>query len=180
MPTIFQLQQPSTVTNNHLAHELNRLGVPFVRTEAAAASVAPIPPATLLAGLAASDEARLRLALIPLLLVLPEYAVHAPEAAAQLSPASRLVFVCYYTAAMLLQQLHAGRIRQLLGETSPLPDLFAAELGVPIVGLPTQRLTMLAARHAALGGDNINWLGTYHHGAERLFVYLEKAARWPG
>lgn len=165
-------------TNHTLAQELDRLGVPFVRTESGAVPATPIPPETLLAGLAASDEARLRLALIPLLLVHPEYAPHASEAAAQLSPAARLLFICYYTAAMLLQQLHAGRIRQLLGEPRPLPDLFATELGIPTVGPLHQRLTTLAARQAHLSGDAINWLGTYQHGAERLLVHLEKQRLW--
>lgn len=162
------------MNNNHLVHDLDRLGIPFVRTEAEPASAAPIPPVTLLAGLAASDEARLRLALIPLLLVHPEYAAHATEAAAQLSPAARLVFICYYTAAMLLQQIHAERLQTLIGPRPSLPDHFSDELGLTKTGPPFQRLQRLAVRHTVLSNYPINWLGTYQHGAERLLVHLEK------
>lgn len=171
---------PRTITDDHLAHELHRLGVPFVRTEADNTPPAPIPPEDLLLGLATSDEARLRLALIPLLLVHPDYAVHAPHVATQLAPPARLLFICYYTAALLLQQLHTGRLQTFFGPAAPLPDLFSTELGLPTVGTPAQRLAILAARQAALSGEPINWLGTYHHGAERLFTHLEKAALWPG
>jgi hypothetical protein len=166
--------------NNHLAHELDRLGVPFIRTGAEPASPASLPPASLLAGLAASDEARLRLALIPLLLVHPEFAPYAPETAAQLPPPAHLRFACYYTAAVLLQQLQAERIQHLLGNAAPLPDLFSAELGVPTAGAPAERLAALAARHATLSGEPINWLGTYQHAAERLLRHGERLRGWTG
>jgi hypothetical protein len=59
------LAQP-TVAN--LAAELIRLEVLFLRSRTPGAQAMQLPPAMLLAGLAASDEARLRLALIPFLL----------------------------------------------------------------------------------------------------------------
>jgi hypothetical protein len=166
------------ITNERLAHELGRLGVPFVRSQASDRPPVPIQPADFLAGLAASDEARLRLALIPLLLIHAEYAVHAPDVAAQLESPPRLCFICYYTAALLLQRLHADRLQTLVGPQPPLPDHFSHDLGLPTASQPHQRLQLLAARHAALSGYPINWLGTYQHGAERLFKHLEKARLW--
>lgn len=168
------------LTSDHLAYELGRLGVPFVRSETGAALPTSIPPAQLLAALAASDEARLRLALIPLFLMHPDYAAHAPEVAVQLAPVPRLLFRCYYTAAMLLQQIHAERLHSIVGPLVALPDLFSSELGLPQVGRPLDRLQLLAVRHASLSGYPINWLGTYQHAAERLLTHMEKAAQWTG
>lgn len=59
---------------NQLVAELNRLDVYFLQDETAPVMTAPMPPATLIMQLATSDEARLRLALIPLLLRHPEFA----------------------------------------------------------------------------------------------------------
>ncbi len=56
----------------------------------------------LLKALAQSEEARLRLSLIPLFLEHSEYAAHVQAVARQLDPAARLTLQCYYTAAVWL------------------------------------------------------------------------------
>ena len=53
-------------TEAALAAELDRLGVPFVAAGAGDVLPSPLPAAELVAALAGSREARLRLALIPL------------------------------------------------------------------------------------------------------------------
>lgn len=90
----------------------------------------------LLALLAASDEARLRLALIPLLLRHPEYAGHATAALRLMPPAAQTYPKCYYSAAVLLQEKHRRRLETVLRWLDLLPDLFSTELGLPDKRIP--------------------------------------------
>jgi len=164
-------------TAEQLVSQLNNLGVHFV-TGGDPAPVTPLPPADLMAELARQPEARLRLALIPLLLSYPDYGAAAPECAAQLNPPSRTTFQLFYTAAVLLQQIYAAQLRVLLGPQPALPDLFSADLGVPAEENPQRRLYHLALRHRALTGLATNWYGTYLHAVERYFAPCAKEALW--
>jgi hypothetical protein len=137
-----------------------------------------LSPPELLAGLAQHPEARIRLALIPLLLHQPHFAADVAPVAARLSQPARRTLKLFYTAAMLLQRLHAARLQTLLGPHQPLPDLFSAELGLPATDNIQVQLKYLAARHQALTGLDANWLGTYTHAAARFLTRLEKEARW--
>ncbi len=74
-----------TPTDDHLVADLARLGVLFLRTRATREATPPLALATLLAGLAASADARVRLLLIPLLLAWPDYADFLPDALPGLS-----------------------------------------------------------------------------------------------
>jgi len=113
-------------------------------------------PAQLLKALAQSEEARLRLSLIPLFLEHPEYVAHVQDAARQLEPAARLTLQCYYTAAVWLAKKY-----HLSG--TPLPDVFSEELGLNPVEDPEANLQALAKRHKELSGSFVNWLSTYQH-----------------
>ena len=119
----------------------------------------------------------MRLALIPLLLRHPEFAVYARTALRQITPTVQIGFKCYYTAAVLLQQKYQERLHALLGDTEPLPDLFSAELGLLGYSNPDDGLRTLADRQKALTGRSINWQGTYEHGAQRLLRTLEGRKR---
>jgi hypothetical protein len=163
---------------DRLVTELNRLGVHFVTGGELEWSAPSLPPAELLAGLAAQSEARLRLALIPLLLVHPELATTLPEALARLSEQEQLTLKLFYTAAVILQQCHAEQLRALLGRYDPLPDHFATELGIPTVGDCLDRLKHLGERHQALSGLAINWVGTYRHAVDRLLRQLSLEVQW--
>lgn len=163
-----------------LAHALDVIEVPFVAGGSQSATFQMPKPAVLLASLAASQEARLRLALIPLLLRHPEFALHARSALRQMTPAVRTGFKCYYTAAVLLQQKYKARLNALLGDTEPLPDLFSGELGMSGCANPDEGLHSLADRQKALTGRSINWQGTYEHGAQRLLRTLEGRKQWRG
>jgi len=77
------------------------------------------------------------------------------------------------TAAHLLQQKYWQRLHALFGDSPTLPDLFAAELGLPAFIDPDHGLQRLAERHRQLSGRTINWLGTYEHGAQRLLIHCE-------
>jgi len=125
-------------------------------------------PVALLASLAEQDEARLRLGIIPLLLRHPDWATMVPEAVQQVSPRRRDVLKLYYTAALLLQQKYAARIKQSLGLFAPLTDWYSGELGVPVRGDPDARLRILARKQRERSGLALNWLGTYEHAAERF------------
>lgn len=56
----------------------------------------------------------MRAAVIAVLLACPEYAEAVPAALERLQPLERLTLGCFYTAAMLLQQEYAGRLRQFV------------------------------------------------------------------
>ncbi len=165
-------------STEQLLTELNTLGVHFVTGGSPTASTPALPPEELLAGLAQHPEARLRLALIPLLLHQPHLAAHIPPVAVRLPQPARNTLKLFYTAAMLLQRRHAARLQTLLGPHQSLPDLFSAELGLPATDNSQVQLKNLAARHQALTGLAANWLGTYTHAAERFLIRLEKEARW--
>lgn len=166
-----------TQTGDELATELVALGIPFV-TGGNYATPAKLRPSALLVGLALSEEARLRLALIPLLLKRPDFSSFASTAAAILAQPVRINFQCYYTAAQLLQRKFLTRLQQLLGQQPALPDLFSAELALQSYKYVDEGLHALAQRQAQLSGEWINWLGTYEHAAQRFMIHLEKQKRW--
>lgn len=163
---------------DRLVTELNRLGVHFVTGGKPEKSIPSLPSAELLAGLVTQSEARLRLALIPLLLVRSELAAAIPDALVRLSEREQLTLKLFYTAAVILKQCHAEQLRALLGQYDPLPDYFALELGIPAVGDCLDRLKRLGERHQALSGLAINWVGTYHHAANRLLRQLSLEVQW--
>lgn len=164
------------LTPEELVGVLNMLGVPFL-VGPKHSSFSP-PPEALLVMLANQPEARLRLAIIPLLLVHPEFAAALPQAKFPLSEGARTTLKCFYTAAMLLQQKHATPLQKLLGERERLPDLFSRELQIPSTGAPNARLQQLAQRHQAISGLVVNWEGTYEHAAKRLIKRLEWEHKW--
>jgi hypothetical protein len=166
------------ITGTQLANELDRLGVHFVTGGKAGSPLPIVEPETLLVELAASPEARLRLALIPLLLRHPEYGRYASGAAQRLKPAATILFQCYYTAALFLQQKYVARLTLLFGPHATLPDLFSTHLGVHTSGNPDEQLKSLAQRQAILSGEKINWYGTYEHGAQQFLTHFEQRMAW--
>lgn len=169
---------PQLPTNGQLIDELKILRVDFLQGNHAMTNHSPIAPEILLVSLAMNHEARMRLALIPLLLCHPELAAYVKSAAQQLPALAQLVLKCYYTAAQLLQQKYRERLNVQLGRYTLLPDLFTNELGLPKLDDPQAALQALAQRHRALSGQPINWLGTYEHALERFLLHQERKSRW--
>ena len=163
------------LSSEEIVAELNRLGVRYVRGHSGSV---PAEPADLLAGLASSSEARLRSAIIPLLLLRPSFATAALAAVERLEPTAQTVLRCFYTAAVLLQSQHARRLSGLQIENLPLPDYFSNTLGIELTGQRSEDLAALASRQATLSGDAINWLGTYQHAASSSLSRQERASRW--
>ncbi len=165
-------------TGDELVAVLRAYGVPFLASEELAAAPPALPAAELLAALASHPEARLRLALIPLLLRRPELVAAVPHAARQLPASAQFTLRSFYTAAYLLQQKHRTLLTARLGEQPALPDCFSVELGIPLQGTPDDRLHMLGRRQAEGSGRRLNWTGSYEHAAERLLTRLTREMEW--
>jgi hypothetical protein len=157
------------LTGDQLANALRALGVNFLGGGAEAEESMPTQPARLIVALAESDEARLRLSLIPVFLEHPEIAALVREAAKGLAASARLTLRCYYSAAVFLQKKYRTPLRKLLGEQPQLVDHFSMELGLQTTDDPDRNLQMLALRHQELSGIQVNWLGTYEH-AVRIWI----------
>lgn len=150
------------LTPTQLVDALNTLSVPFIG--GGSGTDHWIETSVLLAALADSNEARLRLSLIPLLLSYPQFSADVNLALARLSPAAAITLRCYYTAAYWLQYKCRTRIETCLGSTHMLPDLFSGELGLSAYDTTDQALRALAIRQQELTGYVLNWYGTYEHG----------------
>ena len=98
------MKHVSTSTGDQLTHALHMLGVNFILGGKDTNESLHKQPARLISALAQSDEARLRLSLIPLFLEHPEYASHVCDVVKGLAPSARLTLRCYYSAAVWLQR----------------------------------------------------------------------------
>lgn len=162
-----------------LVAELDLLGVSYLSRLAISHPASVRPPDRLLADLLRQSSARVREAVIAVLLARPELAASVPSALAELSPGDQVTLRLFYTAAVLLQQEYAGQLRELLPlRLQPLPDLFASELGLSHHGTPGERLVNLGQRHRLLSGAAVNWTGTYHNVAQHFIRRLEMEQRW--
>ncbi|MBI4789309.1 MAG: hypothetical protein HY782_19940 [Chloroflexi bacterium] len=162
-----------------LAAALARLDVPFVMSNArGSGAYFANHPTTLLASLVAQADARLRLSIIPLLLRHPQFAALVPRAVRKVSPRRRKILKIYYTAAMLLQSKYAAPLGRLFGYSSPLPDLYSRELGIPQEGDAEMRLQALARKHSVTSALALNWIGTYEHAAKRFLKHAQKECEW--
>lgn len=146
------MRRITTTTGDQLTNALHALGVNFIMGGKNTDESLQKQPARLIAGLAQSREARLRLSLIPLFLEHPEYATHVRTVAKKLDPPARLTLQCDYSAAVWLKNTQTAH---------PLPDLFFKDLNLNPVDDPEENLRALAKRHKALSGSFTNWLGTY-------------------
>ena len=162
-----------SLTGDQMANALHMLGVNFIFGKAGADSSLHKEPDQLIAALAGSQEARLRLSLIPLFLEHPEFSSYVRRTAQDLGESARLTLQCYYTAAFLLQRKYRARLDLLIGKKQFLPDLFSKALGIRITPDPGQDLSMLARRHQTLSGMKINWFGTYQHALQIWMRGLE-------
>jgi hypothetical protein len=131
-------------------------------------------PVRFLAALAASKEARLRLALIPLLLQHPEFSAYVRSAIKIIEPSARVTLQCYYMAAYFLQRIYRPKLDAVVGEKAWLPDIFSNELLLACSDDDEINLEQLAERHKNLSGAQVNWSGTYHHAVRKWLASLER------
>jgi hypothetical protein len=166
------------LTDDQLIAELNRLEVHFLNQGEIARLQLPLTAAELLAGLACSANARVRLAIIPLLLHHPSVAYDVMQAVEALEGSDKNTLMLFYMAALFLQAKYRKQLDALIGTSEPLPDLFAASLQLIFTSDLDMALQMLGERHRSLTGLKANWVGTYEHTAERMIKRLENEARW--
>ncbi|MCB9112303.1 MAG: hypothetical protein H6634_13750, partial [Anaerolineales bacterium] len=115
------MKHATTSTGDQLTGALHALGVNFILGGKDTNESLHRHPARLIAALAQSDEARLRLSLIPLFLEHPEYASHVRNISKNLETSAKLTLQCYYSAAVWLQ-------RKYQPNTVYLPDYFSKDL----------------------------------------------------
>ena len=154
------MSRATPATGDQLANALHTLGVNFVRGGKDINASLRNHPSRLIAGLVESDEARLRLSLIPLFLEHPEYASRVRAVAKRLELSARITLQSYYSMAVWLAKKYQLNIS--------LPDHFAKDLKLMPVDDPDENLRALARRHTELNGSYVNWLATYRH-AEQVW-----------
>ncbi len=164
-----------SISDDQLVSELWARDVRFLMGN----QITPAPvlePAHLIASLAQSGDARVRLSLIPLFLRHPGFSskVESADRLVGSQTNASLFLRFYYTAAILLQRKYRERLAKIFGNQPRLPDLFSSRLGILLDENPDQALFHLAERHKILSERRINWLETYEHGAERLIKHMEK------
>lgn len=159
------MRHTSTNTGDQLANALHALGVNFLMGGKLVSESLHTHPSRLIAALAQSDEARLRLSLIPLFLEHPEYESRVRAVAKRLDSSALLTLQCYYSAAVWLAKKYQLKIS--------LPDHFSKELNFTPSDDPDENLRTLAKRHKERSGSLTNWLGTYQHAAQVWLKGLE-------
>jgi hypothetical protein len=169
----------SPITTDELVGALDARGVPFLTGGVQTPHALALAPTELLLGLARDAEARVRLAVIPLLLSHPEYAAGVPLVTAQLTGDAKLTFQFYCAAAYWLQRKYAMRLAQLIGVRQPLPYRLTEQTEMPIPNTdPDRALAVLSQSHQVLSGEPINWRGTYEHAAQCLLKQLTREKSW--
>ncbi len=158
---------------DQLISELWARDVQFLM-EKALTNAPTLSPESQLKSLAQSNEAQVRLRLIPLLLRHPEFASKAETVDWELSNSDpQLFFRCYYTSAMLLQQIYNEPLSRYFGCQPKLPDMFSIKLGATLTQDPETSLLELANRHEILSDHKVNWIGTYKHATDVWLRHLE-------
>lgn len=173
------IQSISASKEELLVAELELLGIRYLSRQSAHQADHVRPPESLLADLIEQPSARVRLALIPLLLAHPELAAAAPRTVRKLPPAQQLLLRVLYTAAVYLQRLHADALRTHCAERWQwLPDLFSSDLGLTGGGDPRAQLTQLGRAYQDWTGSAVNWAGSYADAANRLLRQWEMERLW--
>ena len=95
-----------------LISSLNSYGVQFLVGENEEEISSPLHPRELLAGLSLQDDARMRLALIAVLLQKPEFSLEASDVLDMLPNAHQPIFKLYFTAACYLQSKYYEKPRK--------------------------------------------------------------------
>lgn len=171
---------PGQFSEDELVGALDALEVPFLMGGIQDKVAQALSPVELLQGLASSSDARVRSAIIPLLLRHPEFADAARVAASLLAGQAQYTLQLFYTAARLLQKQYAERLAGLFGVQRGLPDLFSETLEIELSSEIQESLGRTGERHAELTGLKMNYAGGYEHAARTWLDYLEWRAALPG
>jgi len=166
-------------SEDRIVAELERLNIRYLSRQGGDTGSQMRPPAQLLADLMRQPSARVREAVIAVLLAHPAFAQAIPAALTQLSPSEQSALRFFYCAAMLLQRQYVDALRPHLAERWEwLPDLFSQELGLGTQGTPQERLRRLGAVHRIQSRATVNWTGTYDNVARKLVRRWNLERRW--
>lgn len=161
-----------------LISSLKSYGVQFLVGENGEDVSAPLHPRELLAGLSVQADARMRLALIAVLLQRPEFALEAGDVLVVLPNDYQPIFMLYFTAACFLQAKYHEQLEDLLGHFQKIPDLFSEQLNLDPGDSIEENLQELALRHTEITDLDVNWNGTYQHAAKRVITRLRSERKW--
>jgi hypothetical protein len=167
---------PAAITEEEiLVAELDLLGIGYLSRQSSYQASHVRAPEALLADLVRQPHARVRNAVIAVLLSRPAYAKALPAALRRLSPRERFTLQALYIAAVLLQQAYADDLRPLVGARWRwLPDTLSQDLGVSSEGAPRERLRMLDRELRRRTRTMVNWMGTYEQVVQKLIRTWEK------
>jgi hypothetical protein len=168
---------PQDREEERLVAELELLGIRYLSRRTATRARHARPPDVLLADLVRQPSARVRNAVIAVLLSRPDYAEAVPAALQRLQPDEQQTLRLFYTAATLLQQEHSARLLPFVGGRR-LPDHFTSELDLPPVASARERLAALGRRHRQATQSAVNWVGTYENVVRCLLRSWEREAQW--
>jgi hypothetical protein len=171
-----------TVAENEeekLVAELELLGIRYLSRQTAYRPNAVRQPDKLLADLVRQPSARVRAAVIAVLLTHPEFAANITTALLTLSPAQRITLQFYYLAAVLLQRVFTDQLQSHLGTRWQwIPERFTEEFALSSDSSPRETLIRLGREHQRLTNQIANWSGTCEDVARRLFHQWELEQRW--
>lgn len=125
------------------------------------------------------SDARLRLAVVALLILHPEWAPQVHSLVKQSAEPVRTDLQALYTAAVYLQRFWHTRLGFYLGRFEALPDLYSAELGLPPAGERHGKtgLHELSAWQARRSPIPMDWLESYRKLINHLFEQLKIDSR---
>jgi hypothetical protein len=170
------MNSPDLINTDTLIDNLALRDVPYFAGPATIETPL-ISDEALLTGLICHEAARVRLGLIPLLLYCPELGTLSVQVEKNLSDPQKTLFWLYYTATVFLQNIYKEELQAFLGLQPQLPDWFSISLKVEGT-TSEEKLQSLAKLHAQFTGLEINWLGTYRHGATQLLRQLHLRELW--
>ncbi len=164
-----------------LVAELVLLGISYLTRQTDYQANQVRPPEQLFVDLLQQPSARVRAAVIAVLLAHPDYAKSIPAAFTDLLPHDQLTLDFFYNAAVLLQQEHATQLRRYLPSPwqwlPPLQESIVAE-DIPAVGSPREKLAALGRLHQQLTHTAVNWRGTYENVVYHLLHRWALEAQW--
>lgn len=174
-------EMSTAVAEEALVVALDRLGVSYLTRQPMVAGTplsAQPDPQALIAALIQHPRARLRAAVISLLLANPEMWRAVDSARTTLPKDLQQLLDLFYTAASLLQREHASEITERLGPNwERLPPLYQRDLEL-LGGYPVDSLDALAQLHQEVSGSQLNWEGSYRQTAQHLLRQWAGELRW--
>ncbi len=160
-----------------LVAELHRLDIRHLARLKIGELLRPMSPEDLIAGLAASADARVQTALILLFLRRPSLSAYVRGVLPRLDDQAANALRLYYQAAVYLRRDLVDDLQRYSDDVVPLPDFFSAQLGLPAPGTITTdvALTTLGQVHARLSGWAYNWAGSYRQNIPRFLKHLRQS-----